>query len=175
MTNSKQIDHLERRKAIAEATAEVKKTDAIVQLAYFKYIRDMLENEGTGDATRKSYDEMMNFYNDRIEDLEMDASGQKRYNYILKMTEDNGDKDDASVKVFKTAQQVHEYIVEMTQRSDIQDLYLYGEGDEYHVPYADEIDEMVNKIRYSVEFELCKFGDEDVCCLTFTLKHIVVN
>ena len=173
MTNSKQIDHLERRKAIAEATAEVKKTDAIVQLAYFKYIRDMVENDGTTDATRKSYNEMMKFYNDRIEDLEMDASGQKRYNYILTMTDDTG--RDTSTNIFKTAKQVNEYITEFIKSEDIREAYLYDDAQDYNVPTAEEIDEMVNKIRYSIAFELCKFGDEHEMCITFTLKHIVVN
>ena len=173
MTNSKQIDHTERRKALAEAAAEAKKTNAIAQVAYFKYVRDMLENEGTGDATRKSYDEMMKFFDERIEDLEIDAAGKPRYAYVLGITEDNGDENNTSVKVFKSAQKVHEYIVEMTQRDDIQEIYLYNEDEEYHVPDADEIDDMVNKKQNGEEFELCKYGDE--ICLTFRLNRNMMN
>ena len=173
MTNSKQIDHLERQAVRKAEIAESKKTDAIVQLAYFKYIRDMVENDGTTDATRKSYNEMMKFYNDRIEDLEMDASGQKRYNYILTMTDDTG--SDTSTNIFKTAKQVNEYITEFIKSEDIREAYLYDDAQDYNVPTAEEIDEMVNKIRYSIPFELCKFGDPDVSSITFTLKHIVVN
>ena len=173
MTNSKQIDHLERQAVRKAEIAEAKKTDAIVQLAYFKYIRDMVENDGTTDATRKSYNEMMKFYNDRIEDLEMDASGQTRYNYILTWTDDTS--SDTSTNIFKTAKQVNEYITEFIQSEDIREAYLYDDAQDYNVPTAEEIDEMVNKIRYSIPFELCKFGDEDEMCITFTLKHVVVN
>ena len=164
MTNSKQIDHLERRKALAEASAEAKKADIIAQLAYFKYIRDMLENEGTGEGTRKSYDEMMKFFDGRIEELEMDAVGKTRYSYVLEVLT----ADSTSVKVLKTSQQVYDFIVEYTQQDWVQERYLTDEGEEYHVPDAEEIDEMVSK--WVGEIELCSYSD-----LSFNLTRNILN
>lgn len=187
MTNSKQIDHTERRKALAEAAAEVKKTDAIAQLAYFKYVRDMLENDGTTDATRKSYDEMMNFYNDRIEDLEMDAVGKPRYDYVLGVKEDNGDTDWTQyppyTKTFKTSQQVSAHVAQTVSNWMERRNWMERGGDEGDndddlnepFPTAESIDARLGDAEYSSEIQLFAYGDPYVSCLSFTLSRNRLN
>jgi hypothetical protein len=188
MTNSKQIDHLERRairKAQYEdslkAAAEAKKNESIAQLAYFKYIRDMVENDGTTDSVRKSYDEMMKFFNDRIEDLTIDAAGNVRYVYNLEIHETcNGDTE-ISVEKFKSVEQVHDRIARIAMSSEWMWHERYMDDDDEEpedcddvvndgltfeelmakypkrVPTVDEINKITEE-DYRVSSYLCQYG-----------------
>ena len=147
MTNSKQIDHAERRairkaqyEEAAKAAAEAKKADAIVQLAYYKYIRDLVENDGTNDATRKSYDEMMKFYDDRIEDLEVDASGKVRYIYKLEINEEYNGENLVSIETFKSVEKVHDRIARIAMSSEWLWHERYIEDDDEEPEDCDDVE-----------------------------------
>ena len=146
MTNSKQIDHLERRairKAQYEdslkAAAEAKKNESIAQLAYFKYIRDMVENDGTTDSSRKSYDEMMKFFNDRIEDLTIDAAGEVRYIYALEIHEEYSGESLVSTEKFKSVEQVHDRIARIAMSSEWMWHERYIEDDDEEPEDCDDV------------------------------------
>ena len=75
-------------------------------------------NEGTGDATRKSYDEMMKFFDSRIEDLEVDAAGNVRYVYALEIHEEYSGESLVSTEKFKSVEQVHDRIARIAMSSE---------------------------------------------------------
>ena len=145
--------------------------EAAAPLAYYKKVLSAVEAiEGV------KRDEVLAYFNDKIEDLEADVAGKARYAYVLGVKEDNGDTDWNYTKTFKTSQQVSAYVAQVVSNW----MNEGGEGDNDDdlnepFPTAESIDARLGDAEYSSEIQLFAYGDPYVSCLSFTLSRNRLN
>ena len=145
--------------------------EAAAPLAYYKKVLSAVEAiEGV------KRDEVLAYFNDKIEDLEADVAGKARYAYVLGVKEDNGDTDWNYTKTFKTSQQVSAYVAQVVSNW----MNEGGEGDNDDdlnepFPTAESIDARLGDAEYGSEIQLFAYGDPYVSCLSFTLSRNRLN
>ena len=145
--------------------------EAVAPLNYYKKVLAAVEC-----IAGEKRDEVLAYFNDKIEDLEADVAGKARYAYVLAVKEDNGDTDYNYTKVFKTSQQVSAYVAQVVSN-------WMGEGDEGDndddlnepFPTAEIIDARLGDAEYGSEIQLFAYGDPYVSCLSFTLHRNRMN
>lgn len=164
----------EQKKKAAERREVKTKTlmiEAAAPLAYYKKALAAVECiEGV------KRDEVLAFFNDKIEDLEADVAGKARYAYLLGVKEDNGDTDYNYTKTFKTSQQVSAYVAQVVSNW----MNEGGDGDNDDdlnepFPTAEIIDARLGDAEYGSEIQLFAYGDPYVSCLSFTLNRNRLN
>ena len=143
--------------------------EAVAPLNYYKKVLSAVEAiEGV------KRDEVLAYFNDKIENLEADVAGKARYAYVLGVKEDNGDTDWNYTKTFKTSQQVSAHVAQTVSN------WMEREGDNDDdlnepFPTAESIDARLGDAEYSSEIQLFAYGDPYVSCLSFTLSRNRLN
>ena len=146
---------------------------AIPKLAYMKTLLDLIKAAPCSDATT-CRNEILADFNTKIANLEVDAAGLPRYNYILSYKMDNGDDITHNQKEFNSSQMVYDFINDMVLTEDGKDDYDYSEK-AYTVPSAAEIDSMMDAHRYNDSKQILFVGEEFINSVEFTLKRTQVN
>lgn len=145
--------------------------EAVAPLNYYKKALAAVEC-----IAGEKRDEVLAYFNDKIEDLEADVAGKARYAYVLGVKEDNGDTDYNYTKTFKTSQQVSAYVAQVVSNW----MNEGGEGDNDDdlnepFPTAEIIDARLGDAEYGSDIQLFAYGDPYVSCLSFTLQRNRLN
>ena len=145
---------------------------AVEPLAYYKKVMAAIEEI---DGVKR--DEILAFFNDKIEDLEADVAGKARYAYVLGVKEDNGDTDYNYTKTFKTSQQVSTYVAQVLSNWVDEGGDEGDNDDDLNEPFptAEIIDARLEDAEYSSEIQLFAYGDPYVSCLSFSLNRNRLN
>ena len=160
--------------------------EAVAPLNYYKKALAAVEGIA-GEKIEGSRDEVLAYFNDKIEDLEADVAGKARYDYVLGVKEDNGDTDWTQyppyTKTFKTSQQVSAHVAQTVSNWMERRNWMERGGDEGDndddlnepFPTAESIDARLGDVEYSNEIQLFAYGDPYVSCLSFTLQRNRLN
>ena len=168
------LEKAEHDKKVAERREVKTKAlmiEAAAPLAYYKKVLAAVE---AIDGVKR--DEVLAFFNDKIEDLEADVAGKPRYAYVLGVKEDNGDTDYNYTKVFKTSQQVSAYVA-LTVSNWVKEGGEGDNDDDLNEPFptAERIDASLGNAEYGSEIQLFAYGDPYVSCLSFSLNRNRLN
>ena len=156
--------------------------EAVAPLNYYKKALAAVEC-----IAGEKRDEVLAYFNDKIEDLEADVAGKARYDYVLGVKEDNGDTDWTQyppyTKTFKTSQQVSAHVAQTVSNWMERRNWMERGGDEGDndddlnepFPTAESIDARLGDVEYSNEIQLFAYGDPYVSCLSFTLQRNRLN
>ena len=164
------LDKEADNKKAAERRAVKTKTrmiEAAAPLAYYKKVLAAIEKiEGV------KRDEVLAYFNEKIEDLEADVAGKARYAYVIDVKE-SGDMIYTTSKVLKTSQQVSAYVAQKV------DDWRDPDGDDNDLdepfPTAESIDARLGDAENIREIELFNYGQPDVWCLSFILSRYRKN
>ena len=160
--------------------------EAVAPLNYYKKALAAVESIA-GEKIEGPRDEVLAYFNDKIEDLEADVAGKARYDYVLGVKEDNGDTDWTQyppyTKTFKTSQQVSAHVAQTVSNWMERRNWMERGGDEGDndddlnepFPTAESIDARLGDVEYSNEIQLFAYGDPYVSCLSFTLQRNRLN
>ena len=160
--------------------------EAVAPLNYYKKALAAVESIA-GEKIEGPRDEVLAYFNDKIEDLEADVAGKARYDYVLGVKEDNGDTDWTQyppyTKTFKTSQQVSAHVAQTVSNWMERRNWMERGGDEGDndddlnepFPTAESIDARLGDAEYSSEIQLFAYGDPYVSCLSFTLQRNRLN
>ena len=154
--------------------------EAAAPLAYYKKVLSAVEAiEGV------KRDEVLAYFNDKIEDLEADVAGKARYAYVLGVGDiHNGDTDWNYTKTFKTSQQVSAHVAQTVSNwmeregdndDDLNEPFPTAESIDARLGDAESIDARLGDAEYSSEIQLFAYGDPYVSCLSFTLSRNRLN
>lgn len=168
------------RQQLAAETEEARQqmmSEAVAQLTYLKTMKEYAEKLPC--PSDKLQGKMVEFFDDEISKLEIDARGEPRYLYNLRYATDfgreaNGVEPEFDHMDFMTSKAVSEFIADLVQDDD-EDLYL---ADEYDVPSAESIDKQFdteNKRKIEIDINVHIEDDEDddeVPSMTLTRTRI---
>jgi hypothetical protein len=167
-------DDIRTRAAIRKEAARMLMMEtAKPKLAYMKNVLSIIETAPYSEETATTQAEAHAFFNNKIEELELDVAGKPRYLYTLSIAEDNGDEVTHNSEKFNTSQKVYDYIYNMTMTEDAKEMYDYA-TDSYNVPSAAEIDAIMDNAKYSSK-NIFSVGDESSAFIAFTLHRRQVN
>jgi len=152
-------------------------SEAVAQLAYLKTMKEHAEKLPC--PSERLQGKMVEFFDEEISKLEIDARGEPRYLYNLRYATDfgreaNGVKPEFDHMDFLTSKAVSEFIADLIADDD-EDLYL---ADEYDVPSAESIDkrfdtENKRKIEININVQIEGEDEEDeVPSMTLTRTRI---
>lgn len=156
---------------------------AVSKLRYYEVIRqyteDMWNDSGSWDdlntdAMNPAHDELMEFLNNKIHELKMDAEGKKRFVYTVKIEEDNGDETFHNQVEFKTSEEVYNFISMKTTTEDARDDYGYDEAP-YIVPTTPEIDALLESKKSGGFKTIFSCGEESVAYVSFSVLRQHIN
>jgi len=168
------------RQQLAAETEEARQkmmSEAVAQLAYLKTMKEHAEKLPC--PSERLQGKMVEFFDEEISKLEIDARGEPRYLYNLRYATDfgreaNGVKPEFDHMDFLTSKAVSEFIADLIADDD-EDLYL---ADEYDVPSAESIDkrfdtENKRKIEININVQIEGEDEEDeVPSMTLTRTRI---
>ena len=167
----RELEKAEHEKKVAERREVKTKALMIEAVAPLNYYKKVLAAVEAIDGVKR--DEILAYFNDKIEDLEADVSGKARYAYVLAVKEDNGDEDWSYTKVFKTSQQVSAFVAQAVTNwtGDYDD----SEEPEDTLPTAESIDARLENAEYEREIHLYSYGEPYVSCISFNLNRNRMN
>lgn len=146
-------------KAREEVSRKKMMADAVDKLAYFKTIKDIVENAPAPRAA-SAKKETLYYFDSLIRDLEMDVEGKPRYCFNLHYpvvfgAEYNGERPEFADKEFKSIAEMIEFIHEHVNSNDI----LFDKED-YEIPTAKLIQDMLS-IREKVDIDINPRDEDD--------------
>ena len=168
------------RQQLAAETEEARQkmmSEAVAQLAYLKAMREQAEKLPCPSERLRG--KTVEFFDEEISKVEIDARGEPRYIYNLRYATDfgreaNGVQPEFDHMDFLTSQAVSDFISDLVADDD-EDLYL---ADEYDIPSAESIDkrfdtERKRKIEININVQIEGEDEEDeVPIMTLTRTRI---